>query len=556
MTIKITVTGEVAEAAGPFPLPFLKVLASLAGRKIWSGSKSVKFDATGGNIRTLKSCDFKIEFIDKTGDLEEARKLEELATQHSATATLKTKYKPKRPLFSHMKNVLAICWERPVYAWLLEMGLCKTGICIANIGMLHLAGRVSGALILAPKGVHRQWADEIDADLDESIVRTVLVWNGREFTGKEMKPKGLVFLCMNIDAIRTDRGAALAAAFLKLHSGKSFMNVDESHNIKTGSTERTKAAIALGSMATYRRIATGTPISKNIIDAWSQFMFLDPKILGHRYMTSFRARYCIMGGFEGRQVVGQRNTEEFYGLIAPHAFRLTKAEALDLPEKIYVTREYDMGEKTKQHYQSLKKTFMTELESGEIVDVPSVAAALVRMQQVLCGYLPDENGFSHFSDERIDEMMEIISQVEGPVAIWSRFTQPILNIKERLEKHEGKGSVVTYYGATGTTERKDAVQKFLSGESRFFVSNQAAGGTGLNLQGKCQTVIYFANSFDALHRWQSEDRFHRIGMSGAVTYFDLIANKSLDKMILRNLKGKKSLSDLTLDDIRKAIVEM
>ena len=326
--------------------------------------------------------------------------------------------------------------------------------------------------------------------------------------------------------------------------------VHNSHNCKSGSADRTKAAIKLGKLATYRRIATGTPIAKNVVDAWSQFMFLDPNILGHNYMTSFRSRYCIMGGFEGKQIIGQRNLEEFYGLIAPHAFRLTKAETLDLPEKIYVQRSYEMSDECKKHYKALKKTMMTALENGEIVDVNNAVTLMLRLQQVVCGYLPkDDDSFEEFDDGRLDVLDDVISQVEGPVIVWARFRRDIERIMRRLGD-----DAVSYYGETSNEDRAKNVKAWLAGEKRFFVSNPQAGGTGLNLQGSCQVNVMYSNGFSAIARWQAEDRTHRMGTTGAVTYIDLVAEKSVDKAILRNLRDKKSISDLTFDQIRQAII--
>jgi SNF2 family DNA or RNA helicase len=446
------------------------------------------------------------------------------------------------------------------------MGLGKSAIAIHNAGMLYEEGKVTGVLVLSPKGVHRQWvAEQIPEHLDPNIKVNAICWSGlkskaalQAFQPENLRCNGnLTFLSLNIDAIRTADGFLTAVKFLRLHEGRSMMIVDESHLIKNGSTERTKRAMKLGLLATYRRISTGTPIAKNIVDAFSQFAFLDPRILGQKYVTAFRARYCVMGGWEGKQIVGQKNTEEFYSLIAPHAFRLTKAEALDLPPKIYVKREYEPGDTTRAHYENLRKTYMTSFESGEIVDVANAAVAMLRLQQVLCGYLPitDEDGrHTHneeISSERIEAMMEIVDQTEGQTVIWSRFIEDGERIVAALSKAFGPGAVAHYTGGDRTKE--DAKERFMNGTSRFFVANPAAGGTGLNLQGKCQVVIYYSNSFDALHRWQSEDRTHRMGMAGAVTYFDLVATKSVDKHILKNLSIKKSISDLTLDEIRQAV---
>ena len=249
--------------------------------------------------------------------------------------------------------------------------------------------------ILAPKGVHRQWVEEqFPEHLDGRIKCDFKLWEGRAFPAKKNlnNDAQLSVLSMNIDAIRTKKGFDTAMAFLKEHAGKNMMVIDESHNIKSGTAERTKAAWKLGDVSTYKRILTGTPISKNASDMWSQFKFLDDRIFGHKYFISFRNHFCIMGGFEGKQIVGQKNVEELYRTIAPHSFRLTKGEALDLPEKIYIRRRYEMSETCAQHYQSLKNSFLTLLDSGDVVDVNNAITCLLRLQQVLSGFLPGEDG--------------------------------------------------------------------------------------------------------------------------------------------------------------------
>lgn len=543
--VLIEVNGEKAIAYGPFKFDMLKLFNKFRGKRIWEGSKSIEFEATTFNIGLIKDSEFEFpdafefKYLKKTiNDIEEP--VPNLPTQHKSAKYPRTKYKTGMELFEHQKRAVALSWDRKAYALLLEMGLGKTAIMIANAGILFMEGKLSGVLVLSPKGVHRQWLEEqIPEHIDPSIRINLVLWKKQPIETKAMHKKGLNFLSMNIDAIRTPKGFKTAYEFLKSHNGKSMMIVDESHLIKSWSADRTRAAIKLGELAAYRRISTGTPIAKNLMDAWTQFNFLDRKILNHPYMTSFRSRFCVMGGWEGKQIVGTKNVEEFYQLIAPHSFRLTKDEALKLPPKMYVSREYELGDKAQAHYNSLKKTFMTALDEGSIVDVGSAATAILRLQQVVCGYLPipsedaKETRIEVFSDERMDIMLDIIEQVKGPVIIWARFRADIVRIKSRLEKEYGKNCAVTYYGATKDTkknnERDVAVKNFISGKVRFFVSNPASGGTGLNLQkGGCQTAIYYSNSFDAIHRWQSEDRLHRLGTKGTVTYFDIIATKTVE----------------------------
>lgn len=549
--IKIEISGEEGVAYGPFPMSFITNLGSLSGRKDWRGTQSVRFVASGSNVKKLKESDFQIEWVDNNDILDQLDALSKMATQHSTPDHIVTTYKPKNPARDYQGKAIDLSAFRIAYALFLEMGLGKTYIIITNVGILFCEGKVTGMLVLAPKGVHEQWLeDEFPAHLDPSIPFHPVMWNGKEIPDKLLNRRGLTVLAMNTDAVRTPIGRAVAERFLKLHKGKSMMTVDESHLIKTWSSSRTTACTELGKLATYRRIATGTPIALDIRDAWSQFRFLDENILGFETITAFKSRYCVVDR-TGRKIVGQKNIEEFYALIAPHSFRMKKDEALDLPPKIMVTRPYVMDEPTRKHYASMKATFMTSLSNGEIVDAPNAAVSMLRLQQIVCGYLPGEDGYMEvISNQRIDDTIEIARQTEGPTVIWARFQQDIDRLKLALETEFGKGCVATYDGRTKDSERSAAKADFLERRKRFFVSNQAAGGTGLNLQGHCATVIYFSNSFNAIHRWQSEDRTHRMGMLGSVTYFDLVAKGTVDLGIRRNLLQKKSIADLSLDQIR------
>lgn len=551
--IRIEVGRDRAKAIGPFPTKFIMHMSTLSGRKKWE-KDSVVFESTAGNIRLLKESEFIIKWIDKENALKEQEEFEtDQIEEVNGHLALKA-YKPAIKLYDHQNRALALSADQASFAYLLEMGLGKTAIAVANAGYLYLKKEIMAVLILAPKGVHRQWTEsEIPLHIDKRIKYKTYTWGDKiENIGNG---GSLIFLSMNIDSIRTPRGFHQAFEFMSLYRNKGVMMiVDESHLIKTWNTDRAKAATKLGKLAKFKRILTGTPIAKNIIDAWNQFMFLDERILGHRYITSFRNRYCIMGGWENKQIVGQKNTDEFFRLIHPHSFRRTKSEVLDLPPKNYIMRQYDMGEETKRHYNSLKSTFMTMLTDGEIVDVPNAAVATLRLQQIICGYLPKEDGtLELISNERIDAMMEIMEQIKGQVVIWARFNEDVSRIASVFKKKYGEASYNIFTGATKEKERQVIRDQFQKRKLQYIIGNPQAGGTGNNFQGEDVSMIYYSNSFRALDRWQSEDRIHRMGTKGTVNIFDLVASKSVDRGIIMNLRGKKSISDLTFDEIRLLI---
>jgi SNF2 family DNA or RNA helicase len=542
---------------GPFPFPFIKLINGLSGRKLWDSVHAVKVEATPANLRLLRECDYPIEFIDKTGQMTEQQIIESMPTQHDAPEPLEIDYQPGVPWYDHQDRAVRLSWFREWYALLFDVGLGKTAIIIATAGILYLTGRITGVFVLCPKGPHRQWLEEeFPKHIDKRIEWNGILWQQKPI--REFKKKGLTVFVMNTDGIRTNKGFAAAKSFILAHKDKVLLAVDESGEFANQASDRTRSLMLLKDLsASYRRIADGTPICKNIISAWSQFNFLDPRILGHKYLTSFRARFCVMSNHDRDKVVGQKNTEEFYSLIAPHSFRMTQEEAIDLPPKIYITREYDMSDETAHHYQEIKETLLTTMADGSTIDAKNPAVAMLRLHQIVCGHLPDLNDVTGEKTlhrigkgERVKEMMNIIRQVEGPVVVWARFIEDRNVIVEALEK--AGESYAVYHGTDDV--RAQAKEDFLSGKSRVFVSNQRSGGVGLNLQGKCGTVIYYSNSFNARDRWQSEGRTYRIGTLGTVTYFDLVARKSVDRNILRNLQAKKDLAELTLDTIRRAIM--
>jgi superfamily II DNA or RNA helicase len=552
--MKVVITGNSATLYGPFPISFIATISLLNGKKVWLNSSTIKFEALTNNVKRLQNCGHEITFIDETGTLADLADFENMPDQTAQIPVVHTNYKPKLPLRDYQQKAVNLSAERKSYAYLMEVGLGKTAVVITNIGLLVMANKLTGVLLIAPKGVHSQFVNEqLVEHLDDAIIYEAHVWKG--IVPKFKNKTQLQVLAMNVDSMRTKNGFKVASDFLKSHDGKSMMIVDESHHIKSASAQRTKAAFSLGSMATYRRILTGTPIASNVSDLFAQFKFLDERILGHRYFVSFRNHFCVMGGFEQRQIIGSKNTEELYSLISRHSFRLTKSEALDLPEKIYIKRRYEPSEIVMQHYNALKNNFLTQLDNGDIVDVNNAIVCLLRLQQVICGYLPREDGtFESFSDDRIEQMMEIINQTEDQVIIWCRFSEDIRRISDKLNTQFGKGSAVLYYG-DNVKDRDESVTLFLEKKARFFISNPSAGGSGLNLQKSgCTTMIFYSNSFNFINREQAEGRIHRLGTKGAVSYFDLVADKTIDARVLKNLTGKKAISSFTLDEIRQALI--
>jgi SNF2 family DNA or RNA helicase len=535
---------------GPFPLEFLKTLSMLNGRKTWNQSKYVKVDGSPWNIAKIKNSGFDIEWEEVGHDLKDLDELQQIVKNYGKeVAPIKHDYTPKYELKEHQNRALNISCYRSVFAYYIEMGLGKTALTIANFSILFMERKIDGVIIFAPKGPHKQWiAEEIPKHIDPKIEVNMTLWtSGKYYLSEEIKVPGkLNIFSINIDSISTPAGTFVVNQIINLFKGKLFMIIDEAHQIMNFSSIRTKTAIEFGKYGAFKRILTGTPIGTNLVNIWSQFMFLDYRIIGINYITAFKSRYMDINPFTGKPE--EKNVEEFYSLIAPHMFRITKGECTDLPEKIYSTVSYSLGKETHKHYENIKLAFMTELKSGKILEAANALSAMIRLQQICSGFLPDINDegevtyFDIFSYERAEVALDIVKQLEGPVIIWARFIQDIKSLRHVFAKDYGK--------EISTIENID---DFKNNKKRFLFMNQSRG-VGWNLQKKGGlSMIYYNNSFNYIHRIQSEDRGHRIGMEGSLTIFDIVADRTIDKKISGNLKEKHDLSTFVLDDLRMII---
>ena len=357
---------------------------------------------------------------------------------------------------------------------------------------------------------------------------------------------------VNVEAFATAKVIRYLDAFI--HRSNFLLAVDESTTIKNIKAKRTKAVLRIGESARYKRILTGSPITQSPMDLYSQCAFLDKDLLGFDSYWSFQGRYAIirqtrMGNHSFQQVVGFRNLEELTDKLHRFAYRVTKEEALDLPEKIYTTRHVNLTSDQIKHYNSMKDSAVAFLEGGDMVTAPEVMTRLLRLQQLLCGYLVTDDGETvEIANHRIDAMLATIEEMDGKVIIWSRFRHDIKKIKKALDKAYGSGTVVTYYGDTSQEDRDKAIDRFQNDkETRFFVGNAQTAGRGLTLTA-ATNVIYYSNDFNLETRIQSEDRCHRIGQTSKVLYVDLVVPDSIDVHIVKVLQSKITLAGRTLGE--------
>ena len=468
-------------------------------------------------------------------------------------------YKFKTKPYAHQLTALEKSWNKENFAYFMEMGTGKTKVLIDNLAMLYDKGKVDGALIIAPKGVVKTWYEqELPTHLPDHIENVSVLWQPNITKTQEEKldslfeiDSALHILVMNVEALSTDKGVKFATKFINSH--KAMMAIDESTTIKTPTARRTKNIIKIGLDAKYKRIMTGSPITKNPLDLYTQCEFLDPWLLDFASYYSFRNRYAEMKTMHIRgrsiQVIDKfQNLGELSDTVKQFSYRVLKEDCLDLPPKNFIKRHITLTPDQQRVYKQMKEQALAIL-NGKITTTVTVLTQLMRLHQITCGYVTaDDGSVQEVASNRMTELMSILEETEGKVIIWANYQMSVGDIIRNLSKTYGKDSYVHYYGLTPQEIRQENIVRFQTDpKCRFIVGTPQTGGYGITLT-QANTVIYYSNGYDLEKRLQSEDRAHRIGQNKSVTYIDLIADGTVDEKIVEALRKKINIASEVLGE--------
>jgi len=429
--------------------------------------------------------------------------------------------------------------------------------------MLYDKGKINGALIVAPKGVYKNWFDsEIPIHLVNHIEKKTVLWQAlinkkqQDKLDTLFKPEvDLHILIMNVEAFSTKKGLDFAAKFLSCHN--ALVAIDESTTIKNPGAQRTKNILSLSKLSKYRRILTGSPVTKSPLDLYTQCEFLDEYLLDFSSYYAFRTRYALLktANFNGRSiqiVTGYKNLAELSEIVKKFSYRVLKDDCLDLPPKTFMKRIIQLSPEQKRVYSQMKSMALAEL-NGKMTTTFNAITQIMRLQQITCGHFKaDDGSMQEIKNNRITELMDLLEEVEGKAVIWAHWRHDIATIVREIEK-EYPGSVMTYYGDTSTDDRQKAIREMQDPESkiRFLVGTPQTGGYGITLTG-ASTMIYYSNGYDLEKRKQSEARIDRIGQEKPMTYIDILAEDTVDEKIVKALRKKVDIATQVMGEELKA----
>lgn len=548
--MRIFVTDNLAVAPVVLDSVSINILPRIEGRKKWV-TNGLQFEATPFNLRLFQE--------ELGADIVDDRKEE-------GAVSYKLKYENRTPPLKHQAVALKKALPLNHFAFWMDVGTGKSWLAIYMMGLRFVNKLISGALIISPKGVNYQWINEQIPEHISPKVRWVgNVWDKKVSTQNAImtpRPRNVLdIMSIHIDALDNELGNETLRAFLRKHAGRVMIIFDEADLIKNYKAIRTIRAMEFRDEARFRLQMTGTPAPKDLEDIWSEFNWLDPNIMGIKYVTSFRREFAIMGGFQMRNIVGYRDVARFKKMTDPYVYSITSEEVGVIPPS-YVRWRFDMTERQRKAFDEIKKSLKTDIEQGKTLVIPDTGVKFLKLQQITSGFIVENikvKGQKPTSktyplpNPRLEALMQVI-EARNPkkAAIWCRFHYDL----EQITKALPKGSWVEYSGRIPSDEaRERAKVTFLDPKSgvRFFVATAGSGGVGLNLQGEARLAIYYTNTYKARERWQSEGRLSRLGAHGQVEIVDIICRNSTDSGILSNLRRKQNVQDLAKSDLIKVL---
>lgn len=471
-------------------------------------------------------------------------------------------YVPRFPPYGHQIEALRRLEGQEAFALFMEMRTGKTKVTLDDFGRLELAGKAQDLMVIAPGGVYRTWAraaaDHLSSDLLSRAA--IQVWESGASATKarrlkaflEARDRPRIFL-VNVEALSSVK-AAREASLAFLGARKSVLVVDESTIIKSPSAKRTKFINRdLASLADYRRILSGLPSPKSPLDIYSQFEFLDWRILGFRSFYAFRARYAEMwtadyGGRSVPIVKGFRDLEDLQRRIAPSTFRWLLKDCYDLPPKAYMIREVELTPDQKRIYAEMRDTATAQLSATDHATATVVIAQILRLHQILCGHITDENGVAHeIPENRTRELLSLLEDYAGKAIVWCSYDRDVQKVAAALAEDYGEGSVARFWGGNKSTREAEEARFLKDPECRWMVATAAAGGRGRTWT-VADLTVYFSNTADLEHRSQSEERTQGVGKDAPCTYVDLMVPGTVDEKMINALRAKIDLSTAVTGD--------
>lgn len=455
--------------------------------------------------------------------------------------------------WAHQLGMVRFTEPLPAALWNVGLGAGKSR---ATLDLIRLRKHAK-TLIVAPLSVVPSWAEQVRRHAP-GAVRIVTLNEGSTASRAKKAAEAWARGTPEMPSIVvTNYACAYTLVFLHAMSAAKldFMVCDEVHAIKAPQGKQSIALSRAAAGIPYRLGLSGTPLPNSPMDGYGVFRFLDPGVFGKSYVA-FRTRFARMGGFQGKQVMGYQNIDEFSRRIAPFTYEVDRS-VLDLPPFTHIERVFTLNPEAAAFYNELKNDLISTINEG-VVTATNALTKLLRLSQVASGHVGmdidpvdfDENGtaperkITEIHTQKQQLLREVLEEIDPkePVVIFTRFKYDMTQVRTACE---GLGEVAELSGSVKELEKWQKPDG-----PRFLAVQIQSGAEGIDLTRSAYSV-YFSKDFSRSRYIQSLARSHRPGQHKAVTYVHLIAENTVDRLIMKAMEKKGKLVDEVLDEIRK-----
>ena len=449
-----------------------------------------------------------------------------MTTQYQTT--LKTELKPWQvTAFNKLKAV-------KVSALFMDMGTGKTRTALEFINYRIQYKKLDAVFWLAPLTTLYNLEKEIEkhSNFDCKIL---------------MKHSTELICLVGYESLsQSDRFCDVLYNKIKGHKN-AFLILDESHFVKNSRAKRTLFLKRITDLCKYKMLMTGTPITQGVWDLYTQFEFLDSRILGYKSFRSFARVHLEYSDKYRGMITDVFKLDYIYFKIAPYVYQITKNECFKIDKTF---QNYYYRGNVSDLQEEIKDDFFSYIDRTE--DYNILFKMLTYLHRLASGYLQGtflENTYSYESDLRARVVCDILKTIdleEDKVVVWYRYDS---DLRLLLKACNGM-KYACFNGKLSYDEKGESLRSFVDGDVNLMFVNILIGAHGLNLQ--CANyAIYYNNVFDLGKRLQSVDRLVRYGQTKHVHIIDVIQSGTIDDRIEASLISKTGL----LKELRTLIKE-
>lgn len=472
--------------------------------------------------------------------------------------------------YKHQKDGSDLLIENPVFCLGDEMGTGKTKLMIDAQCYLNEQKIIEAVIVVCPNSVKMNYANPEAGQLvthgwGNLHHQIYMIKTGMKFHPVENFPKGIMhWIIVNYESVWRVKTEAWLKAFMQRFN--TTMVLDESHKIKDYTSAQAKGCHRLAPFAKRRVIMSGTLVTTNPLNYWSQFKFLDVNILGFKTYTNMRIEHAEMvektvkpNTPQERTFkidVGYKNTDNILKKIAPFYRRVEKKDCLDLPPKVYKSYEVEMTAEQVELYNSMKTKMVAEY-LGMKFKAPIALTKLIRLLQISSGYISQDNVVQYLkSSPKVNLAVDLLDNHDGKSVVFFREHAELKMLVDALLAKNIP--FTTFHGKMSTEDREASKEEFQKGDKfKVSLTQVAAGGIGIDYTA-ADLALYISNSNQWVHRKQSEDRLHRPGQYKSCLYVDVLSTnegkQTFDHQVLMALKNTENLVDLVVknqDDLEE-----